>query len=151
MSKRKKTNEVMNMPLEQKILNEENVDELQNLIDLFNLNLKKKDIVRSAKLSEMQDKIVDQMSERIEKRPGEFSNTDWLNYHKAVQESLTKSNNTLDDVKLPNIQINQQLNINNADTDSFDRDSRRHIIETVDEILQEMTNQSKGEDFNEWL
>ena len=149
MSKRKKTNEVMNMPLEQKILNEENVDELQNLIDLFNLNLKKKDIVRSAKLSEMQDKIVDQMSERIEKRPGEFSNIDLLNYHKAVQESLTKSNNTLDDVKLPNIQINQQLNINNADTDSFDRDSRRHIIETVDEILQEMTNQSKGEDFNE--
>ena len=149
MSKRKKTNEVMNMPLEQKILNEESVDELQNLIDLFNLNLKKKDIVRSAKLSEMQDKIVDQMSERIEKRPGEFSNTDLLNYHKAVQETLSKSNNTLDDVKLPNIQINQQLNINNADTDSFDRDSRRHILETVDEILQEMTNQSKGEDFDE--
>lgn len=139
MAKRRK-NEITELPIEQKILQEENPDELQELIDLFNLNLKKKDIARSAKLSDVQDKIVEQMSKRIEDRPEEFSNSELLNYHKTVQDTLAKTDNSLDSVKVPSIQINQQLNINNADTDSFDRDSRKRILSTVNEILEELTN-----------
>lgn len=133
-------NPIIELPIEQKILKEENPDELQDLIDLFNLNMKKKDIVRSARLSEVQDKIVDQMSKRVETRPDEFSNADLLNYHKTVQETLSKSDNTLDNVKVPSIQINQQFNVNNADTDSFDKESRERILNTVNEILDELQN-----------
>lgn len=133
-------NPIIELPIEQKILEEENPDELQDLIDLFNLNMKKKDIVRSARLSEVQDKIVDQMSKRVETRPDEFSNADLLNYHKTVQETLSKSDNTLDNVKVPSIQINQQFNVNNADTDSFDKESRERILNTVNEILDELQN-----------
>lgn len=136
--------DIIEVPIEQKILREENIDELNELIDMFNLNLKKKDIVRSAKLSEVQDKIVDQMSKRVEERPDEFSNADLLNYHKTVQDTLSKSDNTLDDVKVPSIQINQQFNVNNADTDSFDSDSRKRILATVNEILETMKD--VGED-----
>lgn len=133
-------NEIIEVPIEEKILQEKNLDELQELVDLFNLNLKKKDIVRSAKLSEIQDKIVEQMSKRIEQRPDEFSNNDLLNYHKTVQDTLIKTDSTLDDIKVPTIQINQQFNVNNADSDQFDSDSRKRILATVNEILEEMKN-----------
>lgn len=137
---KKKTKALETVPIEQKILSEENPDDLQELIDIFNLNLKKKDIIRSAKLSEVQDKIVDQMSKRIESRPDEFSNADLLNYHKVVQDTLGKADNSLESVNVPSIQINQQLNINNADTDSFDSESRKKILSTVNEILEELSN-----------
>lgn len=143
----KKKKEIVECPIEQRIINETNPQELQELIDLFNLNLKKKDIIRSAKLSEVQDKIVEQMSQRVESKPDEFSNADLLNYHKVVQDTLSKADNTLDSVNIPNIQINQQLNINNSDNDYFDKDSRKRILDTVNSILEEM-RYNKQEDDN---
>lgn len=145
MSRKKK--DIVECPIEQKIIDETNPQELQELIDLFNLNLKKKDIIRSAKLSEVQDKIVEQMSKRVESKPDEFSNADLLNYHKVVQDTLSKADNTLDSVNIPNIQINQQLNINNSDNDYFDKDSRKRILDTVNSILEEM-KYNKSEDDN---
>lgn len=145
MSRKKK--DIIECPIEQKIINETNPQELQELIDLFNLNLKKKDIIRSAKLSEVQDKIVEQMSKRVESKPDEFSNADLLNYHKVVQDTLSKADNTLDSVNIPNIQINQQLNINNSDNDYFDKDSRKRILDAVNSILEEM-RYNKQEDDN---
>lgn len=146
MSRKKK--DIVECPIEQKIINETNPQELQELIDLFNLNLKKKDIIRSAKLSEVQDKIVEQMSKRVESKPDEFSNADLLNYHKVVQDTLSKADNTLDSVNIPNIQINQQLNINNSDNDYFDKDSRKRILDTVNSILEEMRYNKQEDDNN---
>ena len=39
---------------------------------------------------------------------------------------------SLDDVKVPTIQLNQQINIGQEE---FDRDSRKKIIETVNKVL----------------
>lgn len=139
MTKKKKSNQLVEIPIEQKILQTDDVDELQSLINVFNLNLKKKDIIRSAKLNEVQDKIVEQMSDRISSRADEFSNADLLNYHKVIQDTISKTDNNLDDVNVPNIQINQQLNINNTG-DSFDRESRKKILSAVDEILNDLSN-----------
>lgn len=134
----KKENELVEVEqsLSEKILKENNPDELKDLIELFNLNLKKKDIIRSEMLSDVQDRIVDQMSKRIETRPDEFSNADLLNYHKVVQDTLQKSDNNIDDINVPQIQINQQFNVNNADTDSFDKESRQRILSIVQAILE---------------
>ena len=134
----KKENELVEVEqsLSEKILQENNPDELKDLIELFNLNLKKKDIIRSEMLSDVQDRIVDQMSKRIETRPDEFSNADLLNYHKVVQDTLQKSDNNIDDINVPQIQINQQFNVNNADTDSFDKESRQRILSIVQAILE---------------
>lgn len=141
MTHDEKDTSIIEQSIEQKILEEENPNELQELIDMFNLNLKKKDIIRSAKLSEVQDKIVDQMSKRMESRPDEFSNADLLNYHKVIQDTLSKTDNSLDSVNVPNIQVNQQFNINNSETDTFDRESRARIISTVNEILEGMIDE----------
>ena len=43
--------------LEQKLIAEQDTQELQQIVDLFNLNIRKKDILRARKLSNLQDKI----------------------------------------------------------------------------------------------
>jgi len=138
-------NDITDKSIEQQIIEEEDVDELQDLINLFNLNLKKKDIIRSAKLSELQDSVVDEMSQRVQFSPEEFSNSDLLNYHKIIQDTLSKSDNTLDSIDVPTIQINQQVNINNAENDSFDRESRQRILDVVGTIL---ASADEGEKIN---
>lgn len=140
--------ELVDISIDQKILDENDPEELKELIDMFNLNMKKKDIIRSAKLSEVQDKIVDQMSKRIENRPDEFSNADLLNYHKVVQDTISKSDNSLDSVNVPSIQVNQQINLNNAETDSFDKESRQRILDAVNSVLASITDVTNEEDSN---
>lgn len=116
--------------LENRILKEDNPEELKNIINLFNLNIKKKDILRASKLNDLQDKTLDQISERIEKTPDLFSNKDLLDYYKVIQETLNKSDTNVDN--LPNIQINQ--NIVNM-TPTIDRESKERVIQAVKEIL----------------
>lgn len=128
-------NDITEKSLEQQIIEEEDVDELQDLINLFNLNLKKKDIIRSAKLSEIQDNVVNQMLERVEFNSEEFSNSDLINYLKIIQDTLNKTDNSLDTIDVPTIQINQQVNINNSENDSFDREARQRILGVVGTIL----------------
>ena len=62
--------------LEQKLIAEQDTQELQQIVDLFNLNIRKKDILRARKLSNLQDKISDQMQARVEEHADEFSNKD---------------------------------------------------------------------------
>lgn len=118
--------------IEQLILSETDLDNLNDIINLFNISLRKRDLVRNSKLSETQDKIVEQISNRVAEQPDDFSNDDLLKYYKTIQDSLVKSNTSLDDIKTPTIQLNQQININN---DEFDRESRMRIIDTVSKIL----------------
>lgn len=130
--------------LEKNILEEENIDELNNIIDLFNLNLKKKDIIRSSKLNELQDNIVQEIGVRIE-NPYAIDDKDLLGYFKAIQETITKSDNNLENVKIPTIQLNQQININKAE---FNSESRKKILAAVNNIMSNIEN---SEDIKELL
>ena len=42
-------------------------DELNEIVEMFNLDLQKKNLIRGVKLSEVQDKVVDQLSMRLTK------------------------------------------------------------------------------------
>lgn len=128
MSKKK------NVPvsLEQRLLTESNIDEMNEIVELFNVNLQKKNIIRSAKLSEVQDKVVQQMADRLDYRADEFSNDDLIKYHKVIQDTLDKSDTTMDNVKTPTIQINQQVNV---DTMGFNSESRKRILDALTTIL----------------
>lgn len=118
--------------LEKQLIKEDNIDDINRIVDLFNLNLQKKNIIRSAKLSDVQDKVVDQILQRIDLEPEEFSNDDLIKYHKIIQETLDKTDTTMDNVKTPTIQINQQVNV---DKIMFDSDSRKRILSAVQDIL----------------
>lgn len=118
--------------LEDSILSSDDPNELSDIIDLFNLNIQKKNIIRNNKLSEIQDKVVEKMLERIQEEPWNFSNDDLVKFHKVIQDSLAKSNTSLDETNIPSIQLNQQINIS---TPEFNRESREKILLAVNEIL----------------
>lgn len=122
--------------LEEMLLKETNIAELDNIIQLFNLNIKKKDIVRSNKLSDLQDKISDQIGKRVEAHADEFSNRDLLDYFKVLQDIIDRSDNSLESVKTPVIQLNQQnisVDMNNG---VLNKDSRDKIIDAVQAVLK---------------
>lgn len=118
--------------LETRLMDEDNLDEINKIVEIFNVNLQKKNIIRSAKLSDVQDKVVQQMTDRFENRADSFSNDDLIKYHKIIQDTLTKTDTTMDNVKTPTIQINQQVNVDNV---TFNSESRKRILEAVNNIL----------------
>ncbi len=133
-----KTEEVIDLStsieeLENKLLTENDIDKLNNIINVFNLNIKRKDMVRTSKLNDLQDKITAQIATRLEKNAGEFSNKDLLDYFKVLQDTISKSDNSLKSIDTPAIQINQQqINIG---TDKLNRESREKVKNVVSQIL----------------
>ena len=117
--------------LEENILSSEDPEELTDIIELFNLNLQKRNIIRNKKLNDIQDEVVDKMLQKIQEEPWDFSNDDLIKYHKVIQDSLAKAN-TLDETKIPSIQLNQQINISSPE---FNRDSRSRILSAVQQVL----------------
>ena len=118
--------------LEKDILSSDDPNELSDIIDLFNLNLQKRNIIRNKKLNDIQDEVVNRMLTKIQEEPWEFSNEDLVKFHKVIQDSLSKSNTSVDETKIPAIQVNQQINISAPE---FDRDSRSRILSAVHEVL----------------
>lgn len=129
--------------LEQKLIAEQDTQELQQIVDLFNLNIRKKDILRARKLSNLQDKISDQMQARVEEHADEFSNKDLLDYFKTIQDTLSKSDTLITPENMPAIQINQQnLNITVGDT-SLNKESKDKVMDKVKELLAKYSQPSQ--------
>lgn len=139
-----KTQITLSTPVEElteEILKASDMSSLNDIVDIFNVNLKKKDIIRAQKLSEVQDKVVQQMYDRMDQRADEFSNADLIQMHKAVQDTINKTDSTLDNIKAPTIQINQQINV----ASEFNRDSRMKILDVVNQILNTADKDSEEE------
>lgn len=117
--------------LEKEIMDTDDTEALSDIIDIFNLNLQKRNLIRNKKLNDIQDKVVERMLEKIESEPWEFSNDDLVKFHKTIQSTLDKSPG-LDKDEIPKIQVNQQINISSHE---FDRESRAKILAAVKNIL----------------
>jgi len=120
--------------LEQRIMETDDPEELQKIINLFNINIKKKDIIRAGKLNKLQDKTLAQITERIEKNPDLFSNRDLLDYYKVIQDTLTRADISTDN--MPKIQFNQQI-INVNQEDSLSRESKEKVMDLIKAIMQQ--------------
>lgn len=110
--------------------------DIENIINLFNFNMKKKNILRVNSYNNLLDKIIEEMSERIEKCSGEFSNKELLEYLNSIQ-SLAYNKQDLNDVSIPSITlntINMTNNINNLE--SIDIDSRKRIQDAIQNIIR---------------
>jgi len=131
--------------LEQKLLAEKDIDKLNQIINIFNLSIKRKDIVRNSKLNDLQDKITNQMEDRLSNRAGEFSNKDLLEYYKVIQDTITKADNSLNNIDTPAIQINQQ-NINiDVDKHELSRESKERVKDVLAMILSQAQTDSDNE------
>lgn len=119
------------------IVDEQDPDKLKNLVSLFNINQSKKNLVRVEMFSRLMDKISIQMMERFEKKPGEFSNKDLLDYLSAVRSAIDKNDINADNMPIPVIQNNTQVNIS---VDALDRNSKERVADAVKSILSKLSS-----------
>lgn len=114
-------------------------DDIEEVLKLFQINQAKKNLLRIAKYDNLIDKIGDEALNRISKNPYDFSNNDLINYMKVTQDTINKSQETINNLqKQPLIQVNQQNNNIKIDPNSLDnlpKESREAIITTIDLIL----------------
>lgn len=139
-----------NLPEEVSLINETDPTKLRQLIDIFNLNIRKKDIIRATKLSTLQDKVVNEMSERIINHSDNFSNKDLLDYFKTIQDTQNKTDTSIDNVNIPipTIQINHnEVNMNSDSV--LSRESKNKVSQTVQKILKELADKSEKENLFE--
>lgn len=134
--------------LEIRLLEEDNVDNIKAIIDLFNINIKKKNIIRTSKLNELQDKVYNQIDERITNNANTFSNKDLLEYFKVMQDTINKSDIDSDNVITPNIQINQN-NLNIGVGTELTRESRQKITDAIKNILNKNTINVEAHEIDE--
>ena len=135
--------EIDTLPLEEstkdiieKIINEQDIEQVKDLSKMFNLNQVKKNLVRVVKLNNLLDKVQDQAIERFEKRPDEISNKELLDYMQIVQSSIEKSQKsieTLDTTPLVKIN-NQEINVNVEAT--LDKESKERVLEVVQKLIK---------------
>ncbi len=130
-----------------KIVGEEDSDKLKDLVGLFNVNQSKKNIVRAVIYSRLLDKISLQMVERLDKKSGEFSNKDLLEYLTAVRTAIDKSDISPENINIPIIQNNTQVNVNIDG--GFNRESKEKIIDSVRAILERAKNNNQVIEIND--
>lgn len=119
----------------QQLMDASSKKELEEIVSIFNLDIAKKNLLRSAVYSEMVDKVIEEMAKRVEKTPGQFSNKELLEYMTALQAQLSK--NTLENKELPNIAIQQNIVNLNSPLASFDRESKDRMREALKAIFDQ--------------
>lgn len=133
------------------LIEEQDLDKVKNLTKLFNLNQAKRNAIRVMKLNSLLDKVSDQMIERFDKKPGEFSNKELLDYMSVVQSTIDRANKSIELVdQTPAIVINQQNNQVNIDNSPvLDRESRMRVVEAVKGIMKTLNLKNEPEQIQE--
>lgn len=133
------------------LIEEQDLDKVKNLTKLFNLNQAKRNAIRVMKLNSLLDRVSDQMIERFNKKPGEFSNKELLDYMSVVQSTIDRANKSIELVdQTPAIVINQQNNQVNIDNSPvLDRESRMRVVEAVKGIMNTLNLKNVPEQIQE--
>lgn len=136
-----------NQPLDitTQLVKEEDPDKIKSIINLFNLNVAKKNAVRIDTLNELIDDVLSKVGERLQLRPDEFSNKDLIDYLNALYTAAEKSGKIVSGAEeIPAITINQQNNVIVNDATTLSRESRQRIAEVVAAMLNQ-TQQIEGD------
>ena len=129
-------NKANSLQVAQQILNTDDLEQVKDLTNLFNLNMRKKNVLRTLKMDSLLDKVTDQVIERFEKRPDNFSNEDLIKYMQVTENAIDRANkhlNLVEETPAINLMQNNQVNIN-IDT-GLDRDGRERVMDAVKAIL----------------
>ena len=113
--------------------------DIENIINLFNFNMKKKNILRVNTYNNLLDKVIDEVVERFDKHSDEFSNKELLDYLNSIQ-TFAYNKQDLTDVQVPSITLNTINMTNNINSfDSIDIDSRKRIQDAIQNIINNST------------
>lgn len=123
--------------LANQVLEETDPETAKKLVDLFNWNLTKKNTSRILKLNDLYDNVTDQMVTRFRTRADQFSNSDLLDYMKAIQGAIDSSTKTLSGVnEVPTIIQQNNTEINVTVEETFDHDAKVRILEAVQQAIR---------------
>ena len=120
------------------IIAAEDIDKTKDLTYLFNVNQNKKTMIRIDSLSNLQDKLVGLLSNRVTERPDEMSNQEVMQALKVVQDIIERGTKQITGQnEQPLIQINQQTNSVNVGDEAagLNRDSRDKVRRAIMSIL----------------
>ena len=120
------------------IIAAEDIDKTKDLTYLFNVNQNKKTMVRIDSLSNLQDKLVGLLSNRVTERPDEMSNQEVMQALKVIQDIIERGTKQITGQnEQPLIQINQQTNSVNVGDEAagLNRDSRDKVKRAIMSIL----------------
>ena len=120
------------------IIEAEDIDKTKDLTYLFNINQNKKTMVRIDSLSNLQDKLVGLLSNRVTERPDEMSNQEVMQALKVVQDIIERGTKQITGPnEQPLIQINQQTNSVNVGDEAagLNRESRDKVRRAIMSIL----------------
>ena len=119
------------------IINEDDIDKTKQLLNLFNVNIAKKNTIRVMKVDKLLDKVTDEALKRVEERPDEINNKDLLNYASIAQNQIDKSMQIIKSInETPTIQLNQDNSVNiNITQPELSRESRGRILKAVEQIM----------------
>ena len=120
------------------IIAAEDIDKTKDLTYLFNIIQNKKTMVRIDSLSNLQDKLVGLLSNRVTERPDEMSNQEVMQALKVVQDIIERGTKQITGQnEQPLIQINQQTNSVNVGDEAagLNRDSRDKVKRAIMSIL----------------
>lgn len=124
----------------QQILDEQDIDKVKDLTALFNLNAQKRNVMRVIKMNGLLDKVTDQVIERFEKYPANFSNDDLIKYMQVTENAIDRANKNLNLVEeTPAIQLMQNNQVNINIDNGLDRGSREKVLDAVKAILANAT------------
>lgn len=124
--------------LVQKILQEDDVDNLKDLTRQFNVFQAKRQILRVNTLNDVQDALVQQMLDRLEQQPHNFDNKDIALWVKTVQSAMESSKKGIEEVDtIPTIVHQNNTQINVSVEEKLSRESREKILSVLEKILGE--------------
>ena len=133
----------------QNIVDEDNVDVLKKLIQLFNIQETKKDTLRVLKYNDLLDKISEEMSRRFDKNKNMFTNDDLLKYLQVIQGVSSKTSKLVSSIEeTPNIVINQ-VNIQNEEQPPLTRESREKIDDFLKVVFEKLKSKEPEDVENE--
>lgn len=123
------------------ILNEKDVDKVKDLTALFNLNQRKKNIIRLMKFNDLLDAVSDQMAIRLEQSPGSFDNSELLDCVGVIQSTIERTQKSIDMISdTPAIQVNTQNNVNVNIGDTLSRESREKVVSAIRGIMDKLNS-----------
>lgn len=135
-----------NKNIAQKILDAEDLDELKDLTALFNINNQKRNALRILKMNNLLDDVTDNIIQRFEKNPHNFSNDDLLKYLQVTENAIDRATKNLNMVEeTPAIQMMQNNQVNININDGLDRESRLRVTDTVKQILDKLSTMTDSD------
>ena len=130
-----------------KILEEDDIDKVKDLTALFNLNAQKRNVMRVIKMNDLLDKVTNQISDRFEKYPDNFTNDELLKYMQVTEAAIDRANKNLNLIEeTPQIAMQQNNQVNINMTYGIDEEGRGKVLDIINSVLKFTRTATKDEE-----